>query len=300
MFSYIKKIQSFKITFSDFFLKRWTRLFPLMLIGAISAGVVLYIYNQINQVALFQIEPTIFGVIITALGIQDGWVFGNPMINNPTWYISVLLLCYIFFYIVTYYSKKFNIPYQYSYILIVLIGIGIQTWGINKPFINYSSSRGLIAFFFGLLLADFLNNRGLKKKYSIVSFLIILSITLLFIYQPDVIYPGIYYIMIFVYYPAVIIFCKSSFVSIVTNRKIFGTLGKISFDVYILHTPLNFTIVTLISVGFITVDMHSYVVMFVSAIIFFIIGAVCYYLVEKPTSKMMDRLLRKNNVKTDG
>ncbi len=34
------------------------------------------------------------GALFACLGIQAGWASNNPMINNPIWYISVLLLCY--------------------------------------------------------------------------------------------------------------------------------------------------------------------------------------------------------------
>lgn len=65
----------------------------------------------------------------------------------------------------------------------------------------------------------------------------IIVITLLIIFQYDFMASGINYIMTFMYYPALIILCKSKIVSRVLNRKIIGKLGQISFDVFIWHNP---------------------------------------------------------------
>lgn len=97
MYKYIAKIKKGE-SFSGFYKKRFLRLFPLMLFGAIMYEIFIIIYQRVYNELWFGIHPTLWGTIIASLGIQEGWGFLNPCVNNPTWYISVLLLCYIIFY----------------------------------------------------------------------------------------------------------------------------------------------------------------------------------------------------------
>ena len=70
----------------------------MLLIGAVLYEFFLVTYHRIYTSSWMDITASFWGIIIDALGIQDGLVLSNPCVNNPTWYISVLLLCYIIFY----------------------------------------------------------------------------------------------------------------------------------------------------------------------------------------------------------
>ena len=113
MFNYIEKIKV-GLTFKDFFVRRIIRLMPLIIIAAISYEILLCIYPKVFGDYFYNLKPDFWGLIISMLGIQAGWSFENPMINNPMWYISVLVLCYIIFYILT----KISISKKYNYIYI--------------------------------------------------------------------------------------------------------------------------------------------------------------------------------------
>lgn len=163
MYRYIGKITN-GLTFKKFFLPRALRLLPLVFISGVTYEVLLGIYQKVCGGDWFGVSITVWGVIINALGVQDGWAFANPMVNNPTWYISVLLLCYIVFYLLTYLGKRWQIPHTYLFVFMVLLGCGAQTYGLNLPFLNGSSCRGYYAFFFGVLLAEWLEKLNAAKK----------------------------------------------------------------------------------------------------------------------------------------
>lgn len=166
MYRYMEKIDG-GLGFKDFYLPRAVRLLPLVFISGITYEVFLAIYKSVCSGDWFGVSVTFWGVIINALGIQDGWVFPNPMVNNPTWYISVLLLCYLVFFMVTYWAKRWNVPRVYFYVFLILLGCGAQTYSINIPFLNASSSRGYYAFFFGLLFAGAMNKLERQNSLSL-------------------------------------------------------------------------------------------------------------------------------------
>ena len=105
MLRYIKKIQN-GLSFQEFYLKRAFRLLPLVACSAIVYEVLLEVYHFLYRTSWFDVEVTLFGVLTTSLGIQSGWAFSNPSVNNPVWYISVLLLCYAVFYLLTRFHGK--------------------------------------------------------------------------------------------------------------------------------------------------------------------------------------------------
>lgn len=287
MYSYIAIIQNQKVDFLNFYLKRLGRLAPLMAIGAISYEILLVIYEYIYGQPWFDIKPTFWGTIIASLGIQDGWGLTNPCVNNPTWYISVLLLCYIVFYMSVYIASRWNIKPQYIFAVMIFLGMGIQTYGIDLPFLNASSARGYYAFFFGILLAGFLKRKYIGVKWMIVNVITVLILTVLIVLTPDFMDKGINYIMTFIYYPAVIIFFKSQVVKKVFDNNIWGRLGRISFDVYIWHNPFFILLFILIKIFNWNLNLSSCWFMIVYAIICYLFGTISHYFIEKPLNRLV-------------
>lgn len=80
-----------------------------MIISIIMDAVIGETFRNIYNVTVGLDKINLKNIIISCLGLQAGWGVENPMINNPMWYISVLLLCYIVFYIITKISKKIKI-----------------------------------------------------------------------------------------------------------------------------------------------------------------------------------------------
>lgn len=291
MYSYINKIEQ-GTSFFEFYIKRITRLFPMLLIGAISYEFLLIIYQYIYKSSWFDITPTFWGIIISSLGIQDGWALPNPCVNNPTWYISVLMLCYIIFYFLVYISKRTKIRPQYLFIFMIFLGMGIQTYGINLPFLNNSSSRGYYAFFFGLLLAEFLDKHNITKRDILISILSLTIMTYLIVYHYNFMSSGINYIMTYIYYPMVIILCKSNIIGRLLNRKIIGQLGRISFDVFIWHNPFYLLLYICIKLFNWNLNLNSWITMVGYAVFCYIWGTISYYLIEQPIGKIINKRIK--------
>ncbi len=70
------------------------------------------------------------------------------MINNPIWYISVLLVCYITLYFCVWFAKRVNIKKEYLFIAVIVIGMMLIVGGIDWPILCGRTGRGFVAFFF--------------------------------------------------------------------------------------------------------------------------------------------------------
>ena len=165
MYRYVEKVNK-GLPFKEFFIPRVLRLLPLVFVSSVVEQTFLGIYKATcaGGTGFDSVSISVWGVVLNALGLQSGWVFNGYMINNPTWYISVLLLCYVVFYLLTYLSNRWQVPHVYLFIFMVLLGCGVQTFGLNLPFLNGSSCRGYYAFFFGVLLSEWLKKLNAAKR----------------------------------------------------------------------------------------------------------------------------------------
>ena len=294
MYRYISRIRE-GLTFKNFFLKRYLRFFPLMAISAVTYEIVCIYYLRISGGADGDPLVTLWGTIIAALGIHSGWVFTapNPAINNPTWYISVLLLCYIVFYYVTYLTNRVNLSPWYCYIFLIFLGIGIRTFNISLPFIMPKTGRGYTCFFWGVILAKLFvdRKRPISKTLYLFCIFITISIPLLIVFAPNFISYGLDCTLTFLFYPALIILFSSPVFGKMFSFQWIGTLSRISFNVFIWHI-CGLCILDILRVqNIINGQLTSPLAMIIFTACMFIVGTASHYLIEKPIDKMVQSRL---------
>lgn len=133
--------------FRKYFYNRAVRFIPLTFIAAVSYDVLAILYKVKTGQPFLESNLSLSGTLFTAINIQAGWMLQNPGINNPTWYISVLMLCYLILFVLNKAAHKCNINVNYLYIIMILIGIGVIEYSIEMPFFNAYSARGYYSFF---------------------------------------------------------------------------------------------------------------------------------------------------------
>lgn len=243
------------------------------------------LYTQGVEGAWFGTRLTVWGTIIDMCGIQEGWVFSNPSVNNPTWYISVLILCYIVFFFVVWFSGRKSIPSVYLFVLVILLGCGIQTYGLSLPFLNASSSRGYCAFFAGVILAYSMDHYELQPAVIAMVWLSVIGIPWLIICKPDWVAHGLGYLLTFIFYPCMIVLFQTKPIRRIFSSPIWGTWGKISFDVFMWHNLMYLSMYNLMEVFHFSIEFTNIISMYVYAAICECVGVLSYYLLEIPIEK---------------
>lgn len=291
VYKYINKNSLFK----SFILKKAMRLLPLVAISAITFEILFHFYQLIYHQPWYDGKISVWGTIITSLGVQDGWVFENPNINNPVWYVSVLMLCYIIFYLLTYIGKRCKIPCYYLYILMIFIGLGIKNYSIELPFFNSTSSRGYYSFFTGVMLCVLMKGRTFNFKTAIKSLIILIVTILLMIFRPEYMEDNIDYILTFIFFPTLIIFFKTPLFNYLFKFKIWRFLGRVSYNVYIWHIPLLMLMYILIGIFSLNVDFKLPITMITFTLITWLFGILSYYFIEEP----IENICKKHYGKLD-
>lgn len=290
MFKYVDKIKEGE-SFSNFYLKRVLRLLPLQAVAAI----VYYILEKLVDTQHIFIEyiegikwpePTIYGTVLDILGIQSGWASEDPMINSPTWYVSVLLLCCIVFYVVTSFCQRKNIDVHKGYLIVALIGIAAQFFHINLPFINSSSARGYASFFTGVILADYIQNRETNKKITNIVAILIFVVSI-----PCIILgvPGLIYGLTLFTYPSIIILLNNFKDAKFFNSPALQKWGGYQFDAYIWHICIIIVLKLLDRNNVINIDFRTPWMMLIFVAIVELLAVGSYYWIEKPLNKLADK-----------
>lgn len=289
MYPYIEKIRQ-GMSFKKFYLPRYIRLIPLVAIAAVNYQLVVLVHIKTVGAAWFMQTPNFWKTIVAALGFQEGWVFrDNVYVNYPVWYVSVLLICYLIFYFVTCLSKKLHVSARYFYLAFVFIGIAINSYGWQFPFLNEYTARGYCAFFTGVLLATYCYERNATKAETLVSLGIVVLVIDLIVFHNGLIANGIQYVSTFVLFPAIIMLFKSSVVSKLFASKIYQTAASIAFNSFIWHMPLLIALLVFANKVQIGINFISRGCMWGFLGVGILVGVLSHLLIEKKLNKFIGK-----------
>lgn len=241
-------------------------------------------------------QLSLSGILFDSLGIQAGWVGLNPYINNPTWYISVLLLCYLIFYCINKVCALRHCDIVYSYIGMVLVGVAVMSYGIELPFLNSYSARGYYAFFTGTLLRNHVDNNGrlwnMRARVLIAIACISLTVLAIMYYRDSLAAPfDDYYWLTFAFFPALVILADTNFAKRLFTWEGWSLLAKSSFNMYIWHVCFEILWKYLLFTNPVLQGQTEWKMMLAALSIDEVIGLVSYFLLEKPIAKRADEYL---------
>ncbi len=292
MYSYVEQINN-GLSLKRFYFRRASRLVPLLMITAIAYEGCLLLFHALFKEYWSGYSVNVWGTVLSGLGLGRGGSFTKWSVNSPTWYVSVLIICYVVFYVLTYLAKRLKIHPEYLYIFMILLGCGINTFEISLPFLNDGSARGYYAFFVGVLLGKHLTRGRVGKKELALCFVSVASLTLIMSFSFSWVEDGLNYLLTFIYYPAIIVLFSSNPVNKFFNLKyvgkITGVLGRISFDVYVWHYVCMLLYLITIKRYPVFVEARSFKGMLICSAFCFVVGTLSYFCIEKPINKAINK-----------
>ncbi len=273
--------------FSVFFKKKACRLYPMVIITVVVGWVVLYI-----QYALTGDETISLGfwnLLNSCLLTFNGGVITNIEygINNPTWYICVLLICYTLGYFISYISKITDTNTMNYVVGMVFIGLGILNYNIDLPFANYYSARGYEAFFLGIIIFTIYDSAKNKLLITLgAAFTIAVIVYCMF--QHAIMIDDVEAINIFILNPAILLFFLG--INNCFKTRLWYFLGGISFEIYIWHAVI---LVIFTCYMHLTADtrMLSWVGALIFAAVTTIVSLLSYVCVEPKVNALMKKFL---------
>lgn len=276
------------------FARRWLRIAPVMAISAVVFEIELLVYFRRFGDYWMGLDVSLWGTFVAMIGMQDIGVFTNPCVNNPTWFLSVLLLCYLVFYAVTRFAGRRRINPVYFYIGLALLGICITRMGWEYPLLQTQTARGYKAFFSGVILARLLSREGeLRRTAQWVSAAVLAGFILLVIFDRERMTPELQNIMTFIVFPAIIAVMESKPMRAVFSAKLWGTLSRVSFDVYLWHVPIIIVWGYVLRAKEIYIDYSNWLYMLLFLGIVEVCAFISYCVLEKPIGRLTDGWMAK-------
>ena len=211
------------------------------------------------------------------------------------WYLSVLLLCYVFFYVLVRAAERFNFSPCYLFLFMIILGVNIHCFRIDAPLLTATTARGYSAFFTGLVLANILRNWTPKRGVLCLCAALIVLTGVLFCFP--LAYPFLGnqgYVMIFLLFPACILLLLYSPLKRVLDHKWIGVLGSVSFDMYIWHLCGIHALILLAAQTGMDLYARPVRLMLVFTLFAWLFGALSYFCIEKPINSLIQKQFEKS------
>ena len=298
---YLKKIIG-GMNFLEFFKKRVLRVMPLVVITSF----VMYVANFI----LFKYNGTFWSC--GTLSIWDLFVdivcAGKAIfntantLNGPIWYINVLLLCYIIaYYVVGLYKKYSN---KFIFIIPIILGVMIRYSKVSFLIWNESVARGLIAFFLGIMVNEYLKRMDkmsdIKRRKIKVCLLIYLLMFAFVVYKDrsNIFITDSIFCYDFLFFPELIVLLYDlKRINRICSSKVVAFLGSISFGMYMWNFPILIMFHILYKVNLISFAVTSYTFIMINIIVHLMVGSLSYLLIDVKLGNFLKRKYLVQKVK---
>ena len=250
---YERRVETKELSLMDFMWGRMKRLYPMMIVTTFFI-VFLQIINTFFTHTSILKPLKISDVILNVFGMQTGWIsdLDERAINGPTWYISVLMICYLFMFVIQRFigNKKIRCI---AYLLLFELGILCFLRPIRFPFLYSCCGRGYIGFFMGALVAKLYEKEKLKKKaYGLIAGILLIVIYKLLgesmgsIYGFTVLNCGLFLLLLSI-----------SSEKLLPKLKGITYLGDISFGIYLWNIPILYFFTYARECGLLSLDFQK-------------------------------------------
>lgn len=277
----IQKIQD-GVSFDRYFSGKVLRLLPL---AALSTGAFAAMYLKVWGTEGF----SLFKVIVTAFCVQRGGPFDEVLVNSHLWFLSVLLICYVFFFIIIRTGQKLQINWRYGCFFMAVLGASICSVSWDLPYLNEFAARGYMAFFMGPLLAAAIKKHGPGMPALIVSLATVVVMVLLIVFRFDIMEYGLRYILVFILFPALIVLFETPPLQRLLDHRVLGTMAQIAFNVYIWHFDLNTLCAIENDLRGLGIDFTTRRAEMTVLLLAVIIGTASFFLIERPITKLIKK-----------
>ena len=193
-----------------------------------------------GKFVFFDRSPISVANIIMSFSMTiNAWNIEKSPFMGPTYFITVLVLCYTLYFAILYLAKRCKIKPIYFYITVMSFAWGFNRMGVlGFPFLSGNSSCGYWCFFVGCILYNIYQSGVFSKKVYILAldFIVLFFLFIGHRFGMPEFFGDIEQVFIFLIFPVLILTTQNLPIA----KKIFSCksltfAGKYSIDIYLTH-----------------------------------------------------------------
>jgi peptidoglycan/LPS O-acetylase OafA/YrhL len=270
-----------EISGREFFLLRFSRLYPLHFITLLIVAALQILYFKINGVFFVYQFNDLYHFLLQVFFISD-WGFGSGFsFNGVIWSISIEVLIYLFFFISLKYIVKSR-SLKAHFLIIILSLIIFYTENIQN-ILNYSLVvECLCLFYAGGIAATFYRKFKDNKNAMTLSFVFFIATPILINFFE--IYNNDRWLNVFLlfYTPLGLFLFAQIKISDVRITRILKILGNLTYSSYLIHVPLQLIIILILFYMDIAIPIYNVYFFIFYLITILLLSRITFCYFEKP------------------
>ncbi|MDP6977255.1 MAG: acyltransferase [Myxococcota bacterium] len=291
---YLEALKRREVHPATFFVLRFSRLYPLHLVTLLYVaglqgwrfreGLDSFVY-QANDLAHF---------VLNLLFLQQGVVRTVYSYNGPAWSLTIEEVSYLAFFVSLYFFAK---SFRAVFAGLVVLGAAINLTNLDTHLLNLDISRGLVGFFAGALAFQLHRVAQERERSTQLAVLAAIICVVVVGYYTKQGYPRTSSILVvhslLIFPAAVLLVLNSGPLNRLVSVGPLAYLGEISYSVYMLHFPVQLTLVTLdqrLGLGFAYFSLDFFV-LYAASVVAVSVGS--FHAFERPVQQWIrSRLIR--------
>ena len=223
--------------FPDYLKQKIGTLYPMPVFSVLCMLALNWMHFFTEGEWLTRQAPDIFKVLNSLLmTFASGVVDSGSGINNPLWYINVLMLCHMILWVIMRQCRKYGWNHIYPAMMMCAFGCACLNCELDLPLMNECTSRGYCAFFLGIVLYRLYEISNRRRLFCLSVGVLLICTMLLFVdyysfYKYD------FGALTFVVFPSILFTALA--LDRFADRRFLSRLGGISFAAYVWHPFCN-------------------------------------------------------------
>ena len=266
----------------QFFILRFSRLYPLHFVTLILVALLQLVYFSQNQ-NYFVYKQNDFQHFILQILFASNWINNEFSFNGPVWSVSAETLVYAFFYV---YVARFK-PCIRNTLLIFLACVLLSNFHFDNLVTNC-----LKYFFLGGLSFEcykVMQGKPYKKQFdrNILVGLGIFLLTLFAAYQLNILRLKHYTFLLLIVISVLLYFSPQKLKVTDRAKNLINGMGNLTYSSYLTHFPVQLIIVIWYSYKRATIPFYDPRFFFAYLLIVLVISLLTYHFFERPLQKII-------------
>lgn len=293
---YLTSVSTRTISFGRFAALRWSRLYPLHLVTLVLVAGLQPLYRRLTGGYFVYPANDVYHFLLQLGFVQNGLLGTDYSFNAPSWSVALEILAYALFFIVA--VRATSVAARTGvFALLVVLGLRLTTNGtlLSGPTVNWQVGQVLTGFFMGCLaytLHEWARSRGLGGALGAAAAVGLAAVTAIGVWRGHQAFGPVLEVYSLAIWPLlVLVAINVRPMAALLGSRPFAYLGALTYAIYMVHFPVQLSLVTLDRAFDLGIDFSSRLVFAGYVLVTFALAALAHKVIEVPAQRWLRGLM---------